>query len=300
MADIWDEQVGALSDQTNPSTINRLDMIRQIYRDIGLGDIFETIILEQMVRDPSQSSREILNLGVVQNSEAYKARFKANEARVANGGKALSPLEYVQLEKTYEQYMRQAGLPKGFYDSPDDFQDWIGKDVAASEVQGRVAMAADAYNTLQQNDPGQLQALSDMFGVGRDGVMAYFLDPDKAVSLLDKQQQLGAAKVAGAGNNFGVTTSKDQAMSLAAKGISEPEARERYRSVAADSESVSKLGSIYGDAISEGEQVTEAFGLDGADKIARRKKKLASQERAAFSGTSGIAQGSLSQKKQAI
>lgn len=300
MADDWDSQVGNLSDNVNPSTINRLNMIRDMYDRIGLKDIFDTIILEQMVRDPNQTSREILNLGVVQNSEVYKTRFKANETRIANGLKPLPPIEFVQLEETYKQYMQQAGLPAGFYDKSEDFQDWIGKGVAATEVQSRVQMAADAYNTLAANDPGQLQALRDMYGVERDGVMAYFLDPDRAVPLLEKQKQLAASKIAGAANNFGVTASKDQAETLAAKGVSEPEARERFRGVAGDAQQLDKYGDLYGDKISSEEQVNEAFGLQGADEVARRKKKLASQERAAFSGSSGIAQGSLSQKKSGL
>lgn len=300
MADDWDAQSGNLSDKTNPSTLLRLDIIKKMYEKIGLGEIFGTIILEQIIQDPTRTSREILSSRVVQDSAPFKARFKANATREANGLKPLDPLEYVQLEETYGQYMKQAGLPGGFYDSADDFQDWIGKGVSASEVQGRVQMAADAYQTLQANDPGQLKALSDMYGIGRDGVMAYFLDPDKATSLLEKKNQLDAAKIAGAGNNFGVTTDKVQAETLAAKGVTEQEARERYRGISAEADQVTKLGGIYGDNLTQQDQVTEAFGLSGANEVTKRKKKLASQERAAWSGSSGIVQGSLSQKKQAI
>jgi hypothetical protein len=296
----WDTQLGNLSDQTNPTILRRLAIIKDMYSKIGLGELFDTLILEEVVRDPNQTSREVLKSNKIQDSEVYKKRFKANDARVASGLKPLDPVEYVQLEETYKQYMQQAGLPKGFYDNPDDFQDWIGKGVAATEVQGRVQMAADAYQTLEANDPGQLQALRDMYGIGRDGVMAYFLDPDKATPLLEKQNQLAASKIAGAGNNFGVSTAKAQAESLAAKGVTEQEARERYRGISAEADQVAKLGGIYGDGVSSEDQVTEAFGLSGANEVTKRKKKLASQERAAFSGSSGIAQGSLSQKKQAI
>ncbi len=296
----WDTRVGNLSDQTNPTILRRLAIIKDMYSKIGLGELFDTLILEEVVRDPNQTSREVLKSNKIQDSEVYKQRFKSNDARIASGLKPLDPLEYVQLEETYKQYMQQAGLPKGFYDNPDDFQDWIGKGVSTAEVQGRVQMAADAYQTLEANDPGQLQALRDMYGVGRDGVMAYFLDPDKATSLLEKTNQLNASKIAGAGNNFGVSTAKAQAESLAAKGITEQEARERYRGISAEADQVAKLGGIYGDSVSSEDQVTEAFGLSGANEVTKRKKKLASQERAAFSGSSGIAQGSLSQKKQAI
>lgn len=296
----WDTQLGNLSDQTNPTILRRLAIIKDMYSKIGLGELFDTLILEEVVRDPNQTSREVLKSNKIQDSEVYKKRFKANDARIANGMKPLDPVDYVQLEETYKQYMQQAGLPKGFYDNPDDFQDWIGKGVAATEVQGRVQMAADAYQTLEANDPGQLQALRDMYGIGRDGVMAYFLDPDKATPLLEKQNQLAASKIAGAGNNFGVSTAKAQAESLAAKGVTEQEARERYRGISTEADQVSRLGAIYGDSVSSEDQVTEAFGLSGANEVTKRKKKLASQERAAFSGSSGIAQGSLSQKKQAI
>lgn len=296
----WDTQVGNLSDQTNPTILHRLAIIKDMYSKIGLGELFDTLIKEEVVRDPNQTSREVLKSNKIQDSEVYKKRFKANDARIASGLKPLDPIEYVQLEETYKQYMKQAGLPKGFYDNPDYFQDWIGKGVAATEVQGRVQMAADAYQTLEANDPGQLQALRDMYGIGRDGVMAYFLDPDKATPLLEKQNQLAASRIAGAGNNFGVSTAKAQAESLAAKGVTEQEARERYRGISAEADQVAKLGGIYGDGVSSEDQVTEAFGLSGANEVTKRKKKLASQERAAFNGSSGIAQGSLSQKKQAI
>ena len=276
----WDTQLGNLSDQTNPTILRRLAIIKDMYSKIGLGELFDTLILEEVVRDPNQTSREVLKSNKIQDSEVYKKRFKANDARLANGMKPLDPVDYVQLEETYKQYMQQAGLPKGFYDNPDDFQDWIGKGVAATEVQGRVQMAADAYQTLEANDPGQLQALRDMYGIGRDGVMAYFLDPDKATPLLEKQNQLAASKIAGAGNNFGVSTAKAQAESLAAKGVTEQEARERYRGISAEADQVSRLGAIYGDSVSSEDQVTEAFGLSGANEVTKRKKKLASQERA--------------------
>ena len=295
----WDDRTGDFSDQTNPSTILRLNLIRDMYTKIGLGDIFNTIILSQIVQDPSRTSREILSSGIVQNSETFKARFKANDERIARGEKPLAPLEYVKLEETFKQYMGQAGLPKGFYDSTDDFQDWIGKGVSAAEVQGRVQVAADAYDAAKANDPGTLQALAEQ-GIDRDHVMAFFLDPDKGGSVVDKAMQLKSAKVQGSGYNFGVNVSKGTADTLAGQGISQQDAQQNFGQVAAQKDSAERLSGVYGDGVSEQDLITESFGMSGAADVSRRKKKLASQERATFGGTSGIGQGSLSQKKQAI
>jgi hypothetical protein len=57
---------------------------------------------------------------------------------------------------------------------------------------------------------------------------------------------------------------------------------------------------LYNSDITQDDLVKEQFGMAGGTDVTAKKKKLASQERAAFSGSSGIAQGSLSQKKQAI
>lgn len=284
------------ADQTNPSVVLRLQEIRAVYDKIGLGGLWDTVLLPAIVRDPTLTSRELLQSGEVTGSEVYKQRFRANAGRVSKGLRALNPLDYVQLEETYKQTMAQAGLPKGFYDNPDDFNNWIENDVAPTEVQGRVAVAAKAYEALATNDPSQLQALRDMYGIERDGVMAYFLDGERALGLLERQQN--AAIVKGAGANFGVDVSKDRAELLSGKGIGEPEARERFRTIAGETGNAARLGSLYGDDITQSDLVDEAFGVGNAEGVSSRKKKLASQERAQFSGSSGIGQGSLSQKKK--
>jgi site-specific DNA-cytosine methylase len=127
--------------------------------------------------------------------------------------------------------------------------------------------------------------------------MAYFLDPDKAIPMATKQSQLQAAKIQGTGYNFGVNSTAAQANQLASQGVSVPEARERFRTVAAEKDDLQRLGDLYGEGFKDSDQVADAFGMDGAEGFQKKKKKLASQERGKFSGTSGIKQGSLDQKK---
>jgi hypothetical protein len=284
------------NDTTDPAFVARMRIVQKQYaRIFGKGTrIFEDTIWPLIVGNPSLTSREIFQYEEVRNSPVFQERFKANNKR--GDDNQLDPLEYIQLEETYKNEMQRAGLPKGFYDDPSDFEDWIGKDVAPNEVTGRVQMAADAYATVAANDPGTLRALAEQ-GVDRDYVMAYFLDPDKATPLVTKQSQLQAAKIQGTGYNFGIEMGADQSSQLANQGISVPEARERFRTVAAEKEDLSRLANLYGEGFTDSEQVADAFGMDGAEGFQKKKAKLASQERGKFSGTSGIKQGSLNQKK---
>ena len=302
MADIENDlqvlqnEMNGYTDDTDPAFVIRMNITKKMYERIFGSDstLFDRVLRPLIVANPSLSSREVMSYNAVQDDEEYQKRFRGNDARDVDD--QLFPLEYIKLEETYANAMAQAGLPKGFYDSPDDFEDWIGKSVAPSEVQSRVAMAADAYTTVAANDPGTLRALAEQ-GVDRDYVMAYFLDPDKATPLVTKQSQLQAAKIQGTGYNFGIEMGADQSSQLANQGISVPEARERFRTVAAEKEDLSRLANLYGEGFTDSEQVADAFGMDGAEGFQAKKKKLASQERGKFSGTSGIKQGSLNQKE---
>ena len=47
----------------------------------------------------------------LQNTDAYKQRFAANQERIKNGLSALTPAQYIGLEDQYQNIMRNYGLP---------------------------------------------------------------------------------------------------------------------------------------------------------------------------------------------
>src|SRR5688572_31494696 len=63
-------------------------------------------------------------LAKLRETNEYKTRFKANELRRAKGLAALSEAEILGNEMQYRQVMRSYGLPEGFYDSYEDFQNF--------------------------------------------------------------------------------------------------------------------------------------------------------------------------------
>lgn len=113
----------------------------------------------------------------------YQARFPAI-ASLAAKGRAMTESEYIAYEKQATQMMRQAGLPMGFYDQPDDFAALIGGEVSVNELQQRLQMAQTAVFSAPEELRDELERL---YGVGMGELTAYWLDPDKAQPLLERQ-----------------------------------------------------------------------------------------------------------------
>lgn len=225
---------------------------------------------------------------LLQDTPAYKARFKANDARRAAGLPALSPAEYLSLETSYRQVMSSAGLPPGFYDEPSDFDGWISQDVAPVEIQERVKIARDAVDNL---DPSSLSQFEQWYS--RGDLIAYALDRDRATTVL--QRQVRAAQAAGAGANAGLSLSQQQAERISANDLSADQIRQGVGTAAALSAGTKRLGGIYGTDLTDDDIIGEVF--ESNTGAAERRRRLASQERAAFTGSGGTGDTSLSGRR---
>lgn len=263
------------------------DDMLQTFRDKGLTDLIPAI---ENIWAEGNTDSNIIMLKLRETPD-YKVRFKANDARVRAGLPELLPGEYVQMEQSYRDLMGYAGLSKFF--GPDDFTKWIENDVSPMEAQQRLVTAKKAVETI---DPATKQALTDMYGVDSDGIAAYFLSPEKATGVLE--QQYNAAVVSGTASNFGVNVNKSTAEQIGANGVGLQQAQQQFGQVADQTHDAARLGALYSDAITQDDLVKEQFGLQGGTDTTAKKKKLASQERAQFSGSSGIGQTSLSKNKQ--
>jgi hypothetical protein len=165
----------------------------------------------------------------LEQSQAYKTRFAANDARKKAGLPVLSPAEYLATERQYRQVMQQAGLPAGFYDDPTDFAKFISNDTSVAEVQDRVQ---GAVSLAKQTDPAYRQMLQNEFGIGlTDGdIAAYLLDQKRALPLLQKTVQ--SVGIADAARRQGLDYSAERAGQLAELGITGDQAQQAYGAVA--------------------------------------------------------------------
>lgn len=269
-----------------------VDILKGQFEELGLADLWAvamSIIAEEGYDGSSQSAF----LTRIEATDQYKERFKANEIRRRNNLPALKPADYVQLEQSYKQLMFQSGLPEGFYDTNDDFVGWIGKDVAVTEVERRILMANES---ARQSNPEMRKALQDYYGIGPEGVVAYFLDAERAGDVLQKQFQ--AAQFGAAAARFGMSADLDVADMAVDAGVDDSEARRGFERVAEETPVITRLGDIYGEQVSQRENVEATFNIGSAAGTNAKKRRLASRERAAFSGSSAVSAGSLSRMDQ--
>lgn len=219
----------------------------------------------------------------------YKQRFQANELRKKLGLAVLKPAEIVALETSYKQQLANYGLPEGFYDSPDDFANWIAGDVSPAEVARRAQLATDK---LLSADTGYRQALKDYYGVGDAEIVAFFLDKEKAQPILEKQA--AALEVGAAAYRQGLDLSLTKATDLIDNfGVDQSTAQQGFGAIADVLPDAQKLADIDKVSYTQDDAVAEVFKSDAA--AAKKRKGLASRERARFSGSGGANQTTLTQ-----
>lgn len=259
--------------------------LKTLFDSYGLGTLAPKI-LEYVQQGYGADTITIL----LQRTDEYKKRFAGNEARRAAGLPVLAPSEYLATESAYRQIMRNAGLPEGFYDNPNDFTNFISNDVSPTELKTRV----DIANLATVNaDAATKQALQQM-GISGSSITAYFLDPERATSLI--QKEMGTAQIGAAALRNKLEFNQSRAQDWYLQGITADQAAQGYGAIAGFLGDVTKLGKIYGQEYDQATAEAEVFGASGA--AAQTRKRLASQERASFSGATGGARGGLSVQRQ--
>lgn len=231
---------------------------------------------------------------LLQDAQEYKERFAANEARVKAGLPVLTPAEYLAAESAYRQILDSAGMPKGFYDNPADFRQWIAADVSPSEIKSRVDLAVDAVRRI---DPNYRGALFQMYGVAEGDLTAYFLDRKRAEPILKKQS--AAASIGAAALRRGFAANVIDLESYADLGIGSADAEAAYSRIADSFESMLGLARRYGTTWTQREAEQEVFVPGaarsvGAESAFEKGKRLRSQERAMFAGGRGSTSQGLS------
>lgn len=197
----------------------------------------------------------------------YKARFPAMEA-LAKKGMAISESQYVDYERQATGVMRAAGLPEGFYDQHGDFTKFLTSEVSISELNDRVQLAAQAAFTA----PAEVRSeLNRLYGIGAGDLTAYWIDPDKALPLL--QQKFVAAQIGGASQRTGFgNLAVSEAERLASLGIDNP--TQGFDTLVSNKELFTPLPGEPGEAIGRGDQLAAAFegNVDAQNKIEKRAR----------------------------
>lgn len=254
--------------------------LNNIFTSYGIGTLASTIV--KYIQDGYSSDTISI---LLQDTPEYKKRFAANAVRLKNGLPVLSPAEYISTENSYRQVMQAAGLPIGYYDKSSDFEKFLELDVAPTEVQDRVNEVSEALN----NAPADTVNYFKQFGYTNGDMIAYALDPTVAKPLID--QRLKAAEAAAISGQSGNTLSQANAELIGRTGASLSDITSGLNTVNQDLGTATQLGQIYGVDETQDDLVKEVFAGDAS--AAKKRAKLASQERATFGGNSAQGKGTL-------
>jgi len=268
--------------------------LRSMFNNIGLGTLAPKIYEYAK----QGYGADVISM-LLQDTSEYKTRFAANETRVKAGLPVLSPAEYLSTESAYRQVLQDAGLPKGFYDSVTDFTNWIAGDTSATELKGRVDLAV--ANTMQAN-PASVQALKDLYGVDQSYITAYFLDQKTALPLLQKQSQ--AAQFGGEALKRGLGLNQGNLEDMVTSGLSQSQVSQGFQAVAEALPNIQAIAARYGTDFTqsnlEQDMIEGGVGQTDMGSTTAKRKNLASQERALFSGFGGSTSQGLSAYNQTI
>jgi len=188
--DVVDPVMAALETQDDRDS---LEIILDALREYGLESLVP--VAHRMLLEGTNIA-EIPRL--LRAEPEYGDRFPAMDIRDRQGLTPITAGEYIGMERKYRQIVAQAGFPAGFYDLEEDLADFIGNDVSETELTTRVALAAAA---VQNVNPELKNQLRDLYGVGveNDGeLIAYFLDPERAVTAIESRLQLESAGLSAA------------------------------------------------------------------------------------------------------
>lgn len=250
--------------QANDSLIQQLT---GIFSEYGLTSLYGTIV-DYVKRGYSGDAIAVL----LRQTPEYKERFPAMAALSAKG-RAISEGEYIAFERNAASLERSYGLPAGML-GRDTVTSLLTNEVSAAELEDRVTMAAAG---AFQTSPEVKQVFEQYYGIGSGGLTGYFLDPAKALPLLERQyvsSQIGAEAAM-----QDVTVQAMTSERLFEAGVTREQAREGFGQVA-------RMGAFTqgrGDVVSQQDLISGTFE--------NNEQALASIERASRARTGRFQEG---------
>jgi hypothetical protein len=253
-------------------------LLADTFKQYGLESLADTI-KGYMTQNIGPEEAKVL----LRQTDAYKARFAGNVARVKAGKNAVSEDTYLALENQYAEVLKAYG--QDTLGSRAEYANLIGNDISSLELGDRLKLAV---TRVQQADPGIKAQLKAFYpGITDTDLVKYFLKPEETLPALERKvtsSEIGAAAVA---QGLGATSTR--AEELAAYGVDRQAAITGYQNVAKVLPESEKLSKIYGEAKIDYTQATaeEEFLKDNV-AASRKRKQLAQLEQASFGGQSGL------------
>lgn len=249
---------------------------------LDMADVIEAA-WQFVQNNPGLADNPDLIIASTRDTQTYRTRFAGNIERRSKGLSELSPSTYIQYEEAYRQTLRSAGFPTGFYDTQQDFANFIGRDLQPSELGTRLERG---YKAVTQADPQIVAEMKRLYMVDDASLAAYFIDPVRAQDIVVRQAE-AARLAAQATTQAQMTLTTQEAEQLALQGVTEQQARQGFGAIGTSGEVFSALQAGE-EAISREEQISGVLGTNAAaaQRIATRQRR----RRAEFEAGGGLAE----------
>jgi hypothetical protein len=274
--------------------IKAKDKLVNMFAAFDLGDLAGFIDRRIM----ADASEEQVLLELYDQPE-YQKRFPGMAA-LRKKGKTITEKEYINDEKAFIQTARFFDIPKGFYDSADDFGKLIGNLVSPKEYQDRLQIGQDLARSL---NPSIKSQLIDFYGVGEGDLTAFVLDADRALPLIQKQAK--AAMFVGIGRAAGFTLggiTASQAENIAGTEsyakLSQAELSKALGTAGVLRSNQQRLAALEGTTYNEQEALSAV--IEGSPEALLASQQRAQREAARFSTRGGVTGSSLRSTTTAI
>lgn len=239
------------------------DIFASTLRESGLGELF-TIDADG---NPGGWLWNQIQSGV-DSYEAFASAFQATDVfrnrfaviveqqRRAAKGEAvyvMSPQDVLNYEREARSIMADAGIPSWMYDEPDDFNEYILRNISTSEIRARVDQTFEYID----NAPAEVrQAFNEYYGVGqgRAALAAFVLDPERTSARLEKARQTAFA--GGMAKRFEIDMNKTRAEQIVELGLSDVAITNTYAEL-------NRRAGLFRDSRFEDDQIS--LGQEGVD-----------------------------------
>ena len=270
------------------------DLLYSEFNKYGLGSLVTP--LRDLITSGVSPSEFTIRL---RETDAYKKRFVANEARIKNGLRALSESEYIRDEDAYQEVMRRRGLPPEYYAKGDmgiqkGFEKLIAGDVSSAELEDRIVAAQER---VIRGAPQIAQALKEFYPeISNGDILAYALDPANAIDMI--KRKVTAAEIGGAQLGAGLKATVSGAETLARAGVVGERYQQAAPTIAEASIRGGQLASIYGeDPYTQQTAEQEVFNIAGAQEARKQRQKVTGLEKVTFGGKTGLTSGAFARDR---
>ena len=259
------EQPGGLLTSDQRSAKANLDGFLSQYGLDSLGDFvwqeyLNNIPIEQIMLD-------------IRGRDEYKQRFPGMQTLMEKGH-AMSEAEYIAYEKQVAGFARAVGMPAEMFDQPEDFKDLFENELSVQEVSQRIEDWVNFADTAPEANKLELQRL---YGIGTADIAAYFMNPDKALPLLEKQANAALTGVSSIASGYG-ELGQGEAEYIAGLGYKPEQTREGFGNLVNQRELFNPLDQGE-DVIGREQQLQAMFGANATAQqaIERRASRRAAQ-----------------------